>query len=116
MQGYSENLYIYKILNIYKPVIRTCTVDNLNPLPGTYIQYRSDKDSSYNDNKSILKIGTYDKRISSKDYYVTLDDITFKITIENNAESTSSVWYDTLCIYKNNDDYRAWSVYLFQLR
>ena len=72
MQGYSENLYIYKILNIYKPVIRTCTVDNLNPLPGTYIQYRSDKDSSYNDNKSILKIGTDDKRISSKDYYVTL--------------------------------------------
>ena len=72
MQGYSENLYIYKILNIYKPVIRTCTVDNLNPLPGTYIQYRSDKDSSYNDNKSVLKIGTYDKRISSKDYYVTL--------------------------------------------
>ena len=72
MQGYSENLYIYKILNIYKPVIRTCTVDNLNPLPGTYIQYRSDNDSSYNDNKSILKIGTDDKRISSKDYYVTL--------------------------------------------
>ena len=72
MQGYSENLYIYKILNIYKPVIRTCTVDNLNPLPGTYIQYRSDKDSSYNDNKSVLKIGTYDKRISSNDYYVTL--------------------------------------------
>lgn len=72
MQGYSENLYIYKILNIYKPVIRTCTVDNLNPLPGTYIQYRSDKDSSYNDNKSVLKIGTYDKRISSKDYYVAL--------------------------------------------
>lgn len=41
--------------------------------------------------------------ISAKNYYVTLDDITFKITIENNAESTSSVWYDTLCIYKNND-------------
>ena len=72
MQGYSENLYIYKILNIYKPVIRTCTVDNLNPLPGTYIQYRSDNDSSYNDNKSILKIGTDDKRITSKNYYVTL--------------------------------------------
>ena len=72
MQGYSENLQIYKILNIYKPVIRTCTEDNLNPLPGTYIQYRSNNDSSYNDNKSILKIGTDDKRITSKDYYVTL--------------------------------------------
>lgn len=71
-QGYSENLQIYKKLNIYKPEIRTCTEDNLNPLPGTYIQYRSDKDSLYNDNKSILKIGNYDKRISSKDYQVTL--------------------------------------------
>ena len=45
----------------------------------------------------------HDGEISAKDYYVTLDDITFKITIGNNAESTSSVWYDTLCIYKNND-------------
>lgn len=45
----------------------------------------------------------HDGEIAAKDYYVTLDDVTFKITIENNAESTSSVWYDTLCIYKNND-------------
>lgn len=76
MQGYSNinnNLYIFKTLNIYKPAIRTCT-DNLNPLTGTYIQYRSDdKDyCTYNDNKSILKIGTTDKVISSKGYQVTL--------------------------------------------
>lgn len=75
-QGYSTintNLFIFKTLNIYKPAIRTCT-DNLNPLTGTYIQYRSDdKDyCTYNDNKSILKIGTDDKRISSKGYLVTL--------------------------------------------
>lgn len=86
-QGYSNintKLFIYKQLNIYKPEIRTCTVDNLNPLPGTYIQYRSDKDSSYNDNKSILKIGTDDKRISSKGYSVTLYYRTvFTLILEN---------------------------------
>lgn len=86
-QGYSNintKLSIYKQLNIYKPEIRTCTVDNLNPLPGTYIQYRSDKDSSYNDNKSILKIGTDDKRISSKGYSVTLYYRTvFTLILEN---------------------------------
>lgn len=86
-QGYSNintKLSIYKQLNIYKPEIRTCTVDNLNPLPGTYIQYRSDKDSSYNDNKSILKIGTDDKRISSKAYSVTLYYRTvFTLILEN---------------------------------
>lgn len=75
-QGYSTintKLYIYKILNIYKPEIKT-TSDNENTLSGTYIQYRSDdKDyCTYNDNKSILKIGTDDKRISSKGYPVTL--------------------------------------------
>lgn len=76
MQYYSndlgKSLYIFKSLNIYKPEIRTSTVDDLNPVTGTYIQYRSDKDSSYNDNKSILKIGTDDKGISSKGYQVTL--------------------------------------------
>lgn len=86
-QGYSNintKLSIYKQLNIYKPEIRTCTVDNLNPLQGTYIQYRSDKDSSYNDNKSILKIGTDDKRISSKGYSVTLYYRTvFTLILEN---------------------------------
>lgn len=86
-QGYSNintKLSIYKQLNIYKPEIRTCTVDNLNPLSGTYIQYRSDKDSSYNDNKSILKIGTDDKRISSKGYSVTLYYRTvFTLILEN---------------------------------
>lgn len=66
-----NNKYIFKILNIYKPEIKT-TPDNKNTLSGTYIQYRSDNDSSYNGNKSILKIGTTDKRISSKGYQVTL--------------------------------------------
>lgn len=73
-QGYSTintKLYIYKILNIYKSEIKT-TPDNENTLSGTYIQYRSDKDSTYNDNKSILKIGTDDKRIPATDYPVTL--------------------------------------------
>lgn len=87
-QGYSNintKLSIYKQLNIYKPEIRTST-DNINPNPlnETYIQYRSDKDSSYNDNKSILKIGTDDKRISSKDYSVTLYYRTvFTLILEN---------------------------------
>lgn len=76
MQYYSndlgKSLYIFKSLNIYKPEIRTSTVDDLNPVTGTYIQYRSVNDSSYNGNKSILKIGTTDKRISSKGYQVTL--------------------------------------------
>ena len=66
-----DNKYIFKILNIYKPEIET-TPDNKNTLSGTYIQYRSDNDSSYNGNESILKIGTTDKRISSKGYQVTL--------------------------------------------
>lgn len=87
-QGYSNintKLSIYKQLNIYKPEIRTST-DNINPNPlnETYIQYRSDKDSSYNDNKSILKIGTDDKRISSKGYSVTLYYRTvFTLILEN---------------------------------
>ena len=75
-QGYSNintKLSIYKTLNIYKPEIRTCT-DNINPNPlnETYIQYRSNNDASYNGNKSILKIGTYDKGIPSTVYQVTL--------------------------------------------
>lgn len=73
-QGYSTintNLYIYKILNIYKPEIKT-TSDNENTLSGTYIQYRSDNDSSYNNNKSILKIGTTDNGIPATGYPVTL--------------------------------------------
>lgn len=73
-QGYSTintNLYIYKILNIYKPEIKA-TPDNKNTLNGTYIQYRSDNDSSYNNNKSILKIGTTDKGIPATGYPVTL--------------------------------------------
>lgn len=44
----------------------------------------------------------YKGEIPAKDYYVTLNNTTFKITIENDAESTSSVWYDTLCIYKTD--------------
>lgn len=73
-QGYSTintNLYIYKKLNIYKPEIKA-TPDNKNTLNGTYIQYRSDNDSSYNNNKSILKIGTTDKGIPATGYPVTL--------------------------------------------
>lgn len=73
-QGYSTintKLYIYKILNIYKPEIKT-TPDNENTLNGTYIQYRSDNDSSYNNNKSILKIGTTDNGIPATGYPVTL--------------------------------------------
>lgn len=73
-QGYSTintNLYIYKKLNIYKPEIKA-TPDNKNTLNGTYIQYRSNNDSSYNNNKSILKIGTTDKGIPATGYPVTL--------------------------------------------
>lgn len=92
MQYYSNgnsnsdrNKYIFKTLNIYKPEIKT-TPDNKNTLSGTYIQYRSDKDSSYNGNKSILKIGTDDKRIPSKDYQVTLYYRTvFIIVLPDNA-------------------------------
>lgn len=92
MQYYSNgnsnsdrNKYIFKTLNIYKPEIKT-TPDNENTLSGTYIQYRSDKDSSYNGNKSILKIGTDDKRIPSKDYQVTLYYRTvFIIVLPDNA-------------------------------
>lgn len=76
-QGYSNintKLSIYKQLNIYKPEIRTCAVDTSNPVADTYIQYRSDKDFTYDftENKSILKIGTYDKGIPSTVYQVTL--------------------------------------------
>lgn len=75
MQYYSNsnnnNKYIFKTLNIYKPEIKT-TPDNEKTLSGTYIQYRSDKDSSYSEDKSILKIGTDDKGIPSKGYQVTL--------------------------------------------
>lgn len=73
-QGYSTintNLYIYKKLNIYKPEIKA-TPDNKNTLNGTYIQYRSNNDSSYNNNKSILKIGTTDNGIPATGYPVTL--------------------------------------------
>lgn len=91
MQYYSNgnsdrNKYIFKTLNIYKPEIKT-TPDNENTLSGTYIQYRSDKDySTYNDDKSILKIGTDDKGISSKGYQVTLYYRTvFMIVLPYNA-------------------------------
>lgn len=100
-QGYSNintKLSIYKQLNIYKPEIRTCT-DNINPNPlnETNIQYRSNNDASSNDNKSILKIGTDDKRISSKGCQVTLYyRVVFKIYLQNNAN------------YIYDDDYKTY--------
>ena len=93
MQGYSNdtntisnNLYLTRTVNISKPLIQTCTADNSTPLDGTYIQYRSNKDTSYNDNKSILRIGTSTQGISSKGYDVTLYyRVVFKIFLQPNA-------------------------------
>lgn len=95
MQGYSSdknaisnNLYLTRTVYINKPLIKTCTADNSTPLDGTYIQYRSNnnKDISYNDNKSILRIGTSTQGISSKGYEVTLYyRVVFKIDLQPDA-------------------------------
>ena len=93
MQGYSSdknaisnNLYLTRTVYINKPLIKTCTADNSTPLDGTYIQYRSNKDTSYNDNKSILRIGTPTQGISSKGYGVTLYyRVVFKIDLQPDA-------------------------------
>lgn len=93
MQGYSSdknaisnNLYLERTVYINKPLIKTCTADNSTPLDGTYIQYRSNKDTSYNDNKSILRIGTSTQGISSKGYEVTLYyRVVFKIDLQPDA-------------------------------
>lgn len=93
MQGYSSdknaisnNLYLTRTVYINKPLIKTCTADNSTPLDGTYIQYRSNKDTSYNDNKSILRIGTSTQGISSKGYEVTLYyRVVFKIDLQPDA-------------------------------
>lgn len=93
MQGYSSdkntisnNLYLTRTVYINKPLIKTCTADNSTPLDGTYIQYRSNKDTSYNDNKSILRIGTQTQGISSKGYEVTLYyRVVFKIDLQPDA-------------------------------
>ena len=93
MQGYSSdknaisnNLYLTRTVYINKPLIKTCTADNSTPLDGTYIQYRSNKDTSYNDNKSILRIGTSTQGISSKGYEVTLYyRVVFKIFLQPNV-------------------------------
>lgn len=93
MQGYSNdtnaisnNLYLTRTVNINKPLIQTCTADDSTPLDGTYIQYRSNKDTSYNDNKSILRIGTSTQGISSKGYDVTLYyRVVFKIFLQPNV-------------------------------
>lgn len=93
MQGYSNdtnaisnNLYLTRTVYINKPLIQTCTADNSTPLDGTYIQYRSNKDTSYNDNKSILRIGTSTQGISSKGYEVTLYyRVVFKIFLQPNV-------------------------------
>lgn len=93
MQGYSNdtnaisnNLYLERTVYINKPLIKTCTADDSELLNGTYIQYRSNKDTSYNDNKSILRIGTPTQGISSKGYEVTLYyRVVFKIDLQPNA-------------------------------
>lgn len=95
MQGYSSdknaisnNLYLTRTVYINKPVIKTCTADDSELLNGTYIQYRSNnnKDISYNDNKSILRIGTPTQGISSKGYEVTLYyRVVFKIDLQPDA-------------------------------
>lgn len=90
MQGYSyinnDKLQLFRTVNIYKPKVQTC-LDNDKPLDDTYIQYRSDvKDTSYNVNRSILKIGTSEKGISSKGYTITLYyRVVFKINLPNNV-------------------------------
>lgn len=93
MQGYSSdknaisnNLYLTRTVYINKPLIKTCTADDSELLNGTYIQYRSNKDTSYNDNKSILRIGTSTQGISSKGYEVTLYyRVVFKIFLQPNV-------------------------------
>lgn len=95
MQGYSNdtnaisnNLYLERTVYINKPLIKTCTTDDSELLNGTYIQYRSNnnKDISYNDNKSILRIGTSTQGISSKGYEVTLYyRVVFKIDLQPDA-------------------------------
>ena len=95
MQGYSNdtnaisnNLYLTRTVYINKPLIKTCTADDSDLLNGTYIQYRSNnnKDISYNDNKSILRIGTPTQGISSKGYEVTLYyRVVFKIDLQPDA-------------------------------
>lgn len=95
MQGYSNdtnaisnNLYLERTVYINKPLIKTCTADDSELLNGTYIQYRSNnnKDISYNDNKSILRIGTSTQGISSKGYEVTLYyRVVFKIDLQPDA-------------------------------
>lgn len=95
MQGYSSdkkaisnNLYLERTVYINKPLIKTCTADDSELLNGTYIQYRSNnnKDISYNDNKSILRIGTPTQGISSKGYEVTLYyRVVFKIDLQPDA-------------------------------
>ncbi|WQJ51103.1 MAG: hypothetical protein [phage Lak_Megaphage_RVC_AP4_GC26] len=95
MQGYSNdknaisnNLYLERTVYINKPQIKTCTADDSELLNGTYIQYRSNnnKDISYNDNKSILRIGTPTQGISSKGYEVTLYyRVVFKIDLQPDA-------------------------------
>lgn len=95
MQGYSNdtnaisnNLYLERTVYINKPLIKTCTADDSELLNGTYIQYRSNnnKDISYNDNKSILRIGTPTQGISSKGYEVTLYyRVVFKIDLQPDA-------------------------------
>lgn len=89
MQGYSytnnDKLQLFRTVNIHKPPIKTCP--NNDPLDGTYIQYRSDDTSTtYNDDKSILKIGTSENGISSKGYTIILYyRVVFKIDLPNNA-------------------------------
>lgn len=95
MQGYSSdknaisnNLYLERTVYINKPLIKTCTADDSELLNGTYIQYRSNnnKDILYNDNKSILRIGTPTQGISSKGYEVTLYyRVVFKIFLQPNV-------------------------------
>lgn len=89
MQGYSytnnDKLQLFRTVNIHKPPIKTCP--NNDPLDGTYIQYRSDDTcATYNDDKSILKIGTSENGISSKGYTITLYyRVVFKIDLPLNA-------------------------------
>lgn len=89
MQGYSytnnDKLQLFRTVNIHKPPIKTCP--NNDPLDGTYIQYRSDDTcATYNDDKSILKIGTSENGISSNGYTITLYyRVVFKIDLPFNA-------------------------------
>lgn len=93
MQGYSytnnDKLQLFRTVNIHKPPIKTCPNNDPlhDPLDGTYIQYRSDDTSAtYNDDKSILKIGTSENGISSNGYTITLYyRVVFKIDLPFNA-------------------------------